>query len=334
MIDLRQTWLYLEGDDRSGEGRLQRRLVPSSHRSFFLGLELPSRSRMLIFRVSPESASNVTMPPESQGISISITRRDETIPVTEIELVLTNSEHADLFDLLIENLIESAEEPVEEAVAVTRFLGRLTEWQQFLSKLAAGSMSREMRQALWGELWTLREIVTPAMGFATSVRGWKGPMGSPQDFQFERCAVEVKTSVSNTFQAITITNERQLDVCSNSKLYLVALSLDDSLTSGQTLPELVKDLRELAIDNGCLHILNAALVLYGYNNDHAESYSDIKYSVRKSYFFSIHDDFPRIIGRDLKLGIRDVSYTVDMVACDRFSVDRSSLIRSLEGDVI
>ena len=51
---LAEVWRRLEEDTRitAASGRVQRRIAPTGKRNFYLGLEMPSRYRMLILRVS------------------------------------------------------------------------------------------------------------------------------------------------------------------------------------------------------------------------------------------------------------------------------------------
>ena len=52
-----EVWAHLEEDTRvySVPGRVQRRILQAGRRDFLLGLEIPSRSRMLILRVAAAS---------------------------------------------------------------------------------------------------------------------------------------------------------------------------------------------------------------------------------------------------------------------------------------
>ena len=321
-MNLEETWALLEGDRAEDpvSGRIQRRILPAGHRDFFLGLEIPSRNRMLILRTSPASVDGQAQIPESRGLSVRMHERQTDPPTAEVELVLKDTQHRDIFDLLIQDLVDAAGQPEDERAGAGRFLARLTEWQALLMKLVPGVISRENQQGLWSELWTLREVVGNAVGFAGALRGWRGPAGADQDFQVPGAALEVKSSTANTFERLTIASERQLDVASDIELAVIAISLDARPDHGETLREMVTATRSDATDAGCLHEFEGRLVLYGYRDEDADHYDDIGYTVRSRRQFKVQDDFPRIVSGDLRDGVREVRYSVGVTACTQFEI--------------
>ena len=332
-MNLAETWVHLEEDLRSGAGpgRMQRRIIPEGRRDFFLGLELPSRNRMLIFRVLPASVAGQASVPESRGLMVRTRVRDTDPPTAEVELILTDQQHQDIFDLLIEDLVGTAEQPEDERAGVGRFLARLTNWQRLLMRLALGVLSRENQQGLWGELWTLREVAGPAVGFALAVRAWRGPQGADQDFHLPGAALEVKTSIAHAFERLMIASERQLDVTPDIALEVIALSLDARPGHGETLTEIVRTIRVGAADAGCLQPLEERLALSGYRDEDVDSYADIGYVVRSRMQFRVGNDFPRIVSGDLRPGVSDVSYSVAVTACAQFQIGEGELTNLLRG---
>ena len=137
-MNLAEVWQSLEEDTSIPEvsGRVQRRIGPTGRRNFFLGLEMPSRNRMLILRVSASSAEGQPDVPASRGLMVRLAPRDAESQETEVELVLTDSQHRDIFDMLIRDLVDAAEQPLDESTGLTRFLARLSDWQQLLRRLA------------------------------------------------------------------------------------------------------------------------------------------------------------------------------------------------------
>lgn len=326
-MNLSGIWTSLEDDDRAspGIGRIQRRIAPESRRDFFLGLELPSRNRMLVLRVSPASVAEQTKFPESRGLKVRIHERATDPPTAEVELILMEQQLQNIFDLLIEDLVEASEQPEDERAGVGRFLARLTDWQRLLTKLSPGTMSRESQQGLWGELWTLCEIVGPAVGFAEGVRSWRGPLGSDQDFQLPWIALEIKTSTAHALEHLVIASERQLDVAPDISLVVIALVLDARPNHGKTLDDMIRHSRSIAADAGCLHILEDRLTLFGYRNEEIDSYSDVGYTVRARLQFTVHNDFPRIVSSDLRPGVGKVEYLVAVNACNQFQINEAEL---------
>ena len=326
-MNITEVWAHLEEDHRAGPGagRMQRRILPEHRRDFFLGLELPSRNRMLILRASPTSVASQAGVPESYGLRVRIHDRATDPPTAEVELVLTDQQHRDIFDLLIDDLVAAAEQPEDERTGVRRFLARLSAWQRLLMRLAPGVMSRENQQGLWGELWVLREVVGPAIGFSAGVRAWRGPFGADQDFQLEGAALEVKTSTAHAFGQMVVASERQLDVMPGISLAVIALALDARPDHGETLADMVRESRSIAADAGCLHPLEERLLLFGYKDADADSYSDVGYTVRSRLQLSIQDDFPRVVSGDLRPGVSEVRYSVAVAACTSFKIGEGEL---------
>lgn len=330
-MNLNEVWTRLEEDHRlgPGTGRMQRRILPECRRDFFLALELPSRNRMLILRAAPTSVIGQASIPESRGLAVRMRDRETDPPTAEVELILTDPQHRDLFDLLVEDLVAAAEQPDDERAGVGRFLARLADWQRLLMRLAPGTLSIENQQGLWGELWTLREVVGPAVGFGHAAAAWRGPLGADQDIQLPNAALEVKTSTAHSFERVLIASERQLDVAADIVLALIALSLDARPKHGETLPQMVDSIRALAADAGCRQLIDERLLLLGYKLEDTDSYADLGYTVRSRLQFRIQNDFPRIIPKDLKRGVGQVTYSFVVTACAQFEISEGELVELL-----
>ncbi len=331
-MNLTDIWKPLEEDTRVTEGprRLQRRLLPAGRRDFFLGLEMPSKNRMLILRVSANSVQGQPEVPDSRGLSVRVVPREGEGNEVEVELALTDQDHRDIFDLLVRDLVAAAEGPLDERTGLTRFLARLANWQQLLRRLPLRGLTRGDQQGLWGELWVLRELVVPVAGMNTAVDGWRGPMGEYQDFQIGAICIEVKTSTAATLDRLSISSERQLEVPADVVLVLLGLSLDARPGHGETLPELVGSVRTAASESGCLHLVDPRLDLSGYSTEDADRYSDVGYSVRSLHPFQVEEGFPRIVSADLKAGVSGVHYLVSTASCRSFQITGQRAAELLE----
>ena len=328
-----EVWRHLEEDTRitGVPGRVQRRILPAGRRDFFLGLETPSRNRMLILRVSAKSVEGLPEVQDSRGLTVRLLSRESEGDGVEVVLALMDSEQWDLFDLLVRDLVGAAEQPRDEREGLTRFLARLSDWQQLLRRLGPRGLTREAQQGLWGELWVLREVVAPVVGLRDAVDGWCGPMGADQDFQMGTTCVEVKTSTAASLDRLAISGELQLEVPDDVVLILLGLSLDSRIRHGETLPEMIESIRIAASGTGCLHLLDPRLDLYGYGRDDANLYSDIGYTVRSMHPFRVEEGFPRIVSGDLQTGISDVRYIVSTASCGAFRITEERPERLLEG---
>ena len=327
-----EVWANLEEDTRvySTPGRVQRRILPAGRRDFLLGLD-PSRSRMLILRVAAASAEGQPEVPDSRGVVVRARPLGTGDGRVEIELILRDPQHSDIFDLLVTDLVEAAEEPEDERTGLTRFLARLTDWQQLLRRLAPGGLTREAQQGLWGELWILREVVAPVSGASDAVGAWRGPLGADQDFQLGDTCIEVKTSTANRMDALSIASERQLEAPAEVSIMLLGLSLDARVGFGATLPDMVRASRDVASEAGCLHLLDDRLESAGYNAGDEGLYAEVGYSLRFLRAFHVGDGFPRIVSGDLPRGIANVRYSISLAECSQFELNTEAPGEILRG---
>ena len=332
-MNLLDVWKLLEDDSRitDAPGRVQRRILPKGRRNLYLGLETPTRNRMLILRVSTTSIAGLPDIPDSRGLNIRVGSSEVGRDETEVVLTLTDSQHQDIFDLLIQDLVEAAEQYIDEQKGLVRFLVRLSDWQHLLRRLERGGLSREAQQGLWGELWVLREVVAPVAGVQNAVNGWRGPMEAEQDFQIGDLCVEVKTSTAASLDRIAISGERQLEVPDDVGLILVGLSLNGRPGYGETLPDMIESIRTPAADFGCLHLFDLRLELYGYESGNSDSYSDIGYTVRSLHSFRVEEGFPKIVSSSLQSGISDVRYTISTASCGSYRMHEQQPSKILEG---
>ena len=320
-MNLTPVWKHLEEDShaRRVHGRVQRRIFPQGRRNLFLGMETPSGNRLFILGVSETSIGGLPSLPDSRGLNVRVTSGESHD--AEVILTLTDSLHRDIFDLLVQDLAEVAEDPSDEKTGVVRFFTRLSNWQHLLRGLGRQGLSRRAQRGLWGELWTLREVVAPVRGMNVAVNGWRGPLGDDKDFRIDAVFIEVKTSTVANIEHLEISSERQLETDDDFALMLLGLSLDSREGQGETLPEIIQSVRDAAAKSGCLHVLDAKLDLFGYNRASADLYSEPGYILRSSYPFRVEGEFPRIVSADIPLGTSNVKYMVALAECEPYRVD-------------
>ena len=333
-MNLAETWGYLEDDvgAAGGSGRVQRRILPRGLRNVFVAMEVPSGNRMMILRVSTVSLAGMPIPPDSGGLVLRLSHRGDPATETDVELVLTDGQHRDIFDLLVRDLVEAAEQPDDEAVGVARLLARLSNWQQLLRRLSPRGLSPEAQLGIWGELWVLREVLAPAIGIGDAISAWRGPMGADQDFQMGAVCMEVKTSAAHGLDRIPVASERQLEVPEDVVLVLVGLSVDARIGHGETLCDMIRVVRSAAAAAGCLSMLDDRLEGGGCGAEDAHLHGEMGYSVRSSVSFLVGPGFPRLVSTDLPVGVSDVRYRISLASCRPHMMSEEGL-RELLGDI-
>jgi hypothetical protein len=173
----------------------------------------------------------------------------------------------------------------------------------------------------------IREHLIGALGLRPAIAAWTGASRTSQDFQLPRAAIEVKTTAGKQHQKLSIVSERQLDDAGLEVLLLLHLSLDVRQGAGESLVSLVGQVRDLvAQDPLSAEALESKLLAYGYVDAHSSRYEGTGYLVRQSNFFRVMAGFPRIVEKDLRSGVGDVSYSIQVSECMHHAVPASGAL--------
>jgi hypothetical protein len=333
-MKVKDIWDLLAQDENNiSFGYLTRRILPSVNYDVYLAIEKPSKTKLLMLRISSAFLDRKMIYPVSSSFAVSrIALPQDGEEYNTIQLVLTNAKYEDIFATLVQDIVDHLRSVPKEQAAVSEFVARLKRWQVFLEKNNPEGLSEIIQQGLYGELWFLKQIVLPHLGLLNGLRRWTGPKGTQQDFQFSRCAVEVKTTSAKQHQKLAIASERQLDDTGAGTVLLLYLSLDVRQGQGETLPAIIDSVRSL-VDSDAIAKEKLENILFeiGYLDIHTARYENIGYTIREHNYFKVGEDFPKIIESDLRNGVGDVRYTISVAECKRFSIPDSEVI-TLIGD--
>jgi Putative PD-(D/E)XK family member, (DUF4420) len=323
-MNLDEIWGSLEEGvtaDRGGQA-LARRIHPDSPRDIRLAVDALSNARMLLVRVaSPALDSSVEFPAASGFELRHVPLPDDGSRMITLGVILTRPDHADVFTSLVDDVSRRVAAADSDKMAVMELVARLRRWQGFLQRHEPEGLGPEERRGLYGELWFLREHLLPILPPGPAIGSWSGPRAANHDFQLQSCAVEVKTSAGKRHQMLHIASERQLDETGAGTLTLFHLSLDERAGQGETLVQIVADLRLRVSPNPvAVEELNARLIDAGYLDSQAYRYHGVAYTPRDSAFFRVDGQFPRITEGNLLPGVGDVRYTVSLAACQPFLI--------------
>ena len=249
-----------------------------------------------------------------------------------LTIQLFSDANTDIFAYLCGNLVETIERCDTEAKAIKLVLNRLEKWKTMFSKGASDGLSITEQQGLYGELMYLHKLVLRGIfSYIDTLKIWVGADKAMRDFQGKDWAVEAKTISINNADQITINGERQLDETLLDKLYLYHLSVEVSRMNGQTLNEKVDELRSLfSDDKAALNIFNAKLMEAGYFDHHRELYRERCYKIRKESIYVIDDSFPRIKESELRDGVSNTVYSINVSSCAEYMVSESEHFNSIE----
>ena len=233
----------------------------------------------------------------------------------------------DIFSILCENLIQSIIKSDSEQIFIRNAVNQLIKWQTLFDKISYNGLSVEQQQGLYGELVFLHKfLLQQDSNHLEVLNSWVGTEGYLRDFQHSTWAIEVKTTITNNPQKITINGERQLDETLLENLFLFHCSMEISNGNGETLNQKISNIRSLLkSDISILNLFNSKLLEVGYFDNHAYKYENIFYKIRTETYYNIKDDFPRIKENELRNGVSGVKYNITISMCDKYKITDNQL---------
>lgn len=247
--------------------------------------------------------------------------------VNLIQVTLEEQEFRDIFLSLCDDLVARVLATDSQEAGAQTLIRNLGRWLRMMKRRGLGTLSREKQTGLYGELVVLRDVLAPHIGIGSAVHSWTGPGGEFQDFQLNGgLAIETKTLSASRPQSLKISSERQLDDNGFSTLLIAHLAVDLSQGTGQSLPEIIEEIRTTLGDGGLREEFDSRLFETGYLDGHAAVYLQHGYTDRSRAWYHVTPGFPRIIESDLRPGLGRVSYVVDGSACSSFEVDEQTIL--------
>ena len=322
-------WRALEAEPAGVDPRnIQRRLFGESAVDLFAGLRLPEKSRWLRLEVAAAAGEDFEDIPAARSIDHTVTTYGTR---TSFTLELTDRAATDIFEALANDIAGSAAKEKDDRAAVANWNSRLSRWQRLLQRSPTG-LSPERQRGLYGELWTVRNLLCPEFPTGQVVAAWSGPEGGHHDFQFQKGSLEVKTCAANQPQVVTINGERQLDETGTESLHLIYLSLEINRNSGETLLDIVGECRELANAAGVQTLYDECLFAAGFVPSHSARYSRVGYTLRENRIFRVGSGFPKIVEKDLPEGVGRLRYALTISACLPFEVPKAEFTTMVAGE--
>lgn len=297
-----------------------------------VAIDRAAGARALLLRAGASAIPPRREWPESRGLELLVVAHGGD---TYLCVRLRDATSKDVFAALADVLALRVTAIGPESEAVSELLDALRRWQAFLAAARDG-LGMEAQRGLYGELHLLDRVLVPALGPRAAVQGWKGFAAAHQDYQFAGASIEVKTTAAASPTSVRITSERQLDTTGAGDLYLHVLAVDERETTpspavaSESLAGLVSSCRAaMGTDVIALAKLNDGLLQAGWLDAHAARHDVRRIAVRTQLFFQVRDGFPRLLARDLPVGLTDVSYALDLAACRPFAVQIATILASL-----
>jgi len=329
---LDSVWTILESnqkDAENSESRIYRRLDLKNESGLRLGVKTPGNVRELLIQID-ENDSYSFNPPKWVGMRFDIITLDVPDEGTRhISLYLEDPEHERVFTMVCSDIAETLSQMDFPSKRTQELKVILDQWTRFFKLFGPDGLSPEGQRGLYGELTWIKLLQETDMEKLGLVESWQGFKRAYYDFELNGKVVEVKTTMTKEPRRVRINNERQLDDKGLDSLYLYVLTLQKLKTGGETLPELVDNIRETFKDNVMASdAFDRSLKKAGYFDFHAQNYTS-GYIRKKQEIFQVGNGFPRII--DFSDGVGDISYSITISSCSSFLVDLNSVVTSYAG---
>jgi len=331
MERINQIWNQLESRSSTVAGLFKQRYSDTSECDAYLGFKCPENYRMLILRVPHSVGKDFNLNYEFKGLKFEKIYDPGDPEFVLLNLVLINKEFKEVFNSLVDGVLDNIIHESEINAILRRYVERLTEWQSLFERFNKPGLSPEEQRGLFGELFFLRKFLHNNSDFHKVVNSWVGPEKQVRDFQSGLWSVEVKTSSGNNHQKVHISSERQLDTSNIENLFLFHISLEPKQNSGETLNDIAASVSEiLSSDASALTLFKRKLIEGGYFEHHKSLYETVGYLIRQEQFYEVRDDFPRIEEKDIRNGVGDVKYTIIISQCSAFAVTEQQVIQTIQ----
>ena len=283
----------------------------------------------LTLRHAAESAPTTPLP-KLRDIQVTHSPRDDA-GTRILALKLLDTSQQDIFLALCRDILSVAGRVPSEAEAVSVTLNRTWRWHHLL-RGGGRLLSAEEQKGLMGELLVLEFLLLPNLGASDAVAAWRGPLGSPKDFEIGRVAIEVKARRGGGTPHIAITSESQLDESGVDSLFLYVVELDEApvdVEDGVTIADVAGRIRDyvLSVDPNAASVFDTRIAAAGLRSE--DDYSGHRWLKGSERLYVVNGDFPRICWNELRAGVSRVRYSVSLGDCESFAVPVTVLTETL-----
>ena len=308
---LRQNWELLEAEavrkrKRNDWFHLDAGLVISDqHVLLAIG---PDNLRHILVPTSEDSPVEDTM---SSGVQF-LTRKLKLKGHGQVQFVdiMCMKDHLhELFELLASDIIARLD--VNRADISKQCVLLLDEWRELFSRESRNLLGIDSLTGLFGELVCLREFVSHD---TSCVDNWSGPGNGIHDFSFPHVDLEVKTSRIRNGRYASIHGVNQLQQPENGQLFLAFFKVEMVRTGGESVPDLVRSIRNTSINK---LEFGKLLALEGYTDDDRQHYEKIRFMPVEDCLYLVDEMFPRIVPGSFVAGsldsrVTNLSYRIDL----------------------
>ena len=323
MIEILKTiWEELEkrGLNKSIESFIRKGIPGIENNRCFIGIQIKTNKRALIFNIKDFSKEykNILIKNDFLNIILSKTKYNEK----NLIILLEDLFYQDIFDIFIEDILECIFENEKNENFFNILINRINKWINFFSNTKKEGLSLQKQIGLYGELYFILNFNDTKQ----NIFNWKGYDSYDKDFYFEDFGIEVKTTAKKKPYLINISNEKQLSLKGFKKIFLFVLIIEKSFHGNDNLNEIIKKIKnKISNDIECLKMFNNKLLKYGYLESQSTFYKN-SFIKLKEYFYEVSKEFPKITENDLKKGIGNIRYSINLSDCNEYQITKEKII--------
>ncbi|HEX8125173.1 MAG TPA: PD-(D/E)XK motif protein [Allosphingosinicella sp.] len=325
MTAVAAAWQALRAERRSEAGWHLRQLHPGAPCQIFAAIHQPDDRPGLIVEADATALGAAAQVPKSAGFRVEAGLLGHSHHGrVRIILSLAHAAYAQVFAILCADAVDMVTAQKDDRSAIGALISRLHVWQAFMARHGPDGLSEAAMIGLMGELLVLRDHLEPLIGIARALETWAGPRGEPNDFSLAGGFLEIKATTRQAPDRLSISNADQLDI-GRGPILLGHVRFRET-PDGETLPDMVDAIKTiLAADApSALPMYAAALLAAGYVDAHRQLY-DMALLSAAFDLFEITPDFPHLARAELRRGIIDCSYMIDLAACRPWTVPANAL---------
>lgn len=231
-----------------------------------------------------------------------------------ISFLLTEMSEKDVFVSMCADIIDYASHGKNETDALTKVSYRYRQWKYLMAKKSLSILSDSERKGLIGELLFLNEMLDERKSLADILAGWAGPDGADQDFVYDECWTEVKTT-DQASDKVEIHSFEQLGNQSDHgalRIYRVDACAPE-LEGAFTLRALVQKTKQRFMsDLDLAERFELKLSNIGYID--LENYDKYFYKYFSFDEYEVNETFPRLTREDASPEIVNCAYSISIPA--------------------
>ena len=327
-------WTAIAADLKTEHGWYQRRLPIQAPGELHAAILYPGNLRRISIQIPRSMLATLAMPDDTRGFQLQIETDAPAAPTVTANLCETATTSHELFGLLTADLLDHYRLGFNHDKCVAALWRRLLSWKRFFQTLRGDAISRETYIGLFGELTFLNEFLDAGIEGSTVLPAWTGPAGTPQDFSAGSTAVEVKTSVGSAPSTVQISGPRQLDDSGLTGLFLYHVIADFRAGTGTSLSALVDaTIKRLGADSDAAILLRDTLLASGLILPDTTPWVTFGFTLQRKEAFKVSPGFPRLTPADLPPGVVDVTYELELSACQPFGCTVPDLTAAMKAEV-